>query len=270
MTEDLLNVDEIREILIEAKNPQYTDPFILNLGRKKTSIFRVSKNTGLILINGNKWTGRVHIDCRHNLTSRIPYWDKNGKIGNPSKFNLKLITVSYMQIADQIYKSYNLNKKKNHRPEDFEVYIGKASYMEIPEVEYTLVLYKNTKIIHSLYVSSNKKPFNKKKTLDLRQGWISGSYNVMDCIQTFMVPYYDSNNNVKFKIIIRYDEVSYIDKWYIQINFDNGEPKLTTFIKSNCNTSRTSFQSRLSQLDFSNVTWIEKIIKKMIQGKFKY
>lgn len=270
MTEDLLNTEEINEILFDAQNPQYANPFILNLDCKKTSIFRVSKDTGLILVNGNKWTGREHIDCRHSLTSRIPYWNKNGKIENPSKFNLSLAPISYLQIADQIFKPCNLNEKKNHRPADFEVYIGKATYRDIPEVEYTLVVYKSTKIIHSLFVSSNKKPFNKKKVLDLRQGWAYGSHDIMACIQTFIVPYYDSNNIEKFKVILRCDEISHTDKWYIQVNFDNGEPMLTTFIQSDYNPSMTSLQPRVSQLDFSNITWLEKIIAKMIQGKFEY
>ena len=46
--EDLLTKSEIRDILSESKNQRYSDPNVVILGFKKTSIFKLSRKSGLI------------------------------------------------------------------------------------------------------------------------------------------------------------------------------------------------------------------------------
>ena len=57
MREETLTKEEIEEILAESKKDKYSDPSILMFGFKKTSIFRLSRQTGLILIFGNEHIG---------------------------------------------------------------------------------------------------------------------------------------------------------------------------------------------------------------------
>ena len=269
MQEDILTKSEILEILDEVQKPKYSDNNLLHFGRKKTSIFLVSKDTGLILVNGNEWTGLEHIDNRHSQISRIPYWNDHGKIGNPTKFDLNVAPIEYLELASKIYKPEFKNNVKNKRNDIFEVYIGSATYKSSPEVEYTLVTYKNTGIVHTLYVSSNKKPFNKRKLLDLRQGWTTASFYPMSSMETFEFGYFDLSEKEVFKVILRSSKYFGTDKWYIQISMD-GLPNLTTCIKEAERHSQLPTPMRATQIDFSNVTWIEQEIKKMLSGTYQY
>ncbi len=240
----------------------------MHLGSKKTSIQGISKE--LILVYGNYSTGYKHIIDRHSLISKKPYWNNEGQIGNPSKFPLGLSAKKYLTIASDIFKYENKNIGKNTRPDLFDVYIGNHKYDNKIMTEYTLVTYKNTGIIHSFYVSDNKKPFNKKKILNLRQGWSSGRHDLMNCIQTIEIPYIDFNNIKRYKIIIRHFEVQKTEKWYIQVNSLQGEPILTTFIKEQKREKRMDIAIRTVQVDFSDMTWAEKIIKQIMDNKFDY
>lgn len=270
MKEDLLTDKEIKEVLEEAKNPIYAKLNYLNLGKRKTSIFKLSLKTGLILINGNHSTGLEHIINRHSLMSRIPYWNEEGKIDNPTKFDLDLAPIEYIHVAEKIYKPENLNNDKNKRKEIFDTYICNLKLKNSPALEFTLVTYKNTGIVHTLFISSNKKPFNKKKVLNLRQGWVSSSYEGMSCIETYEMSYFDIDNIERYKVILKSDIVNGIDKWYVQVNSKDGAPKLTTLIKQEERGNQPPFQFRMTQIDFSNITWIEQIIKKIMQGEYEF
>jgi len=184
MVEELLTHDEIQAILIEAQNPDYSNPYLLHLGSKKTSIQGVSAETGLILVHGNEFTGCKHIAERHCLTSRKPYWNEKGSLGNPTKFRLGLSNREYLKLASKIYKPENKNEHKNNRPADFDLYIGICEDNSGQSFEYRLLTYKSTLIIHSFFLSDNIKPFNKEKVLNLRQGWSKASHDLMKCIQT--------------------------------------------------------------------------------------
>lgn len=230
MTENLLSTEEIAQVLLEAQNPEYSDPLLLHLESKKTSIRNVYGR--LILVHGNHSTGYRHIADRHTLTSRIPYWDSEGKLDNPSRFPLGMTSFQFVQAASQIFKEENKNELKNKRPELFDCYIGNFKYHDGPELQCTLLTYTQTGIIHSFFISNNRKPFNKKKVLDLRQGWITtATHDLVRCIKTFEMPYFDRQNVEVFKVIIRNLEVDGIARWYIQVNAPGGQPLLTTFIK---------------------------------------
>ncbi len=267
--EELLIQEEIDLIEVEALKVKYQDPFILHLGAIKTSIFKVSSRTGLILIHGNKWTGREHIDLRHSQTSRTPYWQENDKMDNPSKFHLSLAPIDYLSLADQVFSYENLNSTKNKRAKEFDMFISKASSKNIPTTEYTLLLYKGTKIIHSFYVSANKKPFNKKKIVNLRQGWISSTFSPMIGIESFTIPYFDQNNTERYKVILRSNKIDKTDSWYIQQNDNQGNPKLTLKIKTEQLKTLTEGPFRMTELDFSNLSWIEKHLKKLYEEENK-
>jgi hypothetical protein len=270
MGEDLLTPKEIEEILEEAKNPKYDQPNLRHNGTNKTSIFRISSTTGLILINGNQWTGREHIDHRHSQSSRLPYWREDEKLEDPSKFHLGLPPLRYIAIADQIYKPENLSLEKNKRPDLFDVYVGNAHLNNLPEAEYTILIYKGSKIIHSFFVSSNKKPFNKKKILDLRQGWSSSAFDAKAGIDTFTIPYFNKYNIERFKIILKTDRHSATDNWFVQMNDEEGIPILTTLTRVDHVTSPFETPFRMIQLNHSELTWIEKLIKKMLDGKYEF
>lgn len=270
MQEELFTLKELQQIIKEAEKPIYSEPNLLHLGSNKTSIIRVSKENGLTLVYGNEWTGYKHIIERHSLTSRKPYWDDNNKIGNPSKFQLNLAPVEYLNVAAKIFKPENIDNLKNKNTRVFNLFIGRYKHYDGTEVEYTLLTYKDTKIVHTFYVSDNKKPFNKKKTLDLRQGWVTASEDYMNCIQTYEIPYYDHQNIQRFKVIVRCLEIERKEKWYIQVNSIEGYPILTRFIRDDLSKNKTSMPFKMIQMDFVDITWVEKIIKQIIDNKLHY
>lgn len=270
MQEEHFTSEELQQIIQEAENPIYLEPNLVHLGSKKLSINGVSSENGLILVYGNEWTGYKHIFERHSLTSRNPYWDDNGKIGNPTKFRLNLAPIDYLTVASKIFKQENINSSKNKNPELFDVFTGTFKHRDGLEVEYILVTYKDTKIIHTFFVNDNKKPFNKKKVLDLRQGWTNSSQDYKNCITTFEIPYFDNNNIKRFVVITRHLEILKKEKWYIQVNSKEGLPFLTTFIKELELKNNWPAPFQITQLDFSNITWVEKIIKQIIDDSYSF
>ena len=175
MSNSKLSIDEINQVLEEVKHPKYSRSNLLHIGTNKLSIRDTSKDTDLILIYGNEDFGYKHIVDRHCLYSKKAFWKENGKLDNQSRFSSDLPPLDYIWLAEKIYKEKNKNLFKNKFPELFDLYIGKYGNEKLPDTEYKLLTYKNTGIIHTFYVSENKKPFNKKRILDFQEGFVSTS-----------------------------------------------------------------------------------------------
>lgn len=270
ISEELLSQEEIQEILNKSK---YYKPGAFYLTFSKLSVVGICKNTGLILFHGNSSTGYTHIIERHSQASRGPYWS-GVKLENPTKFSLYLAPIDYITVAACIYNSKNKSSEKNKRPDLFDVYIGDFKNDTRFDGKYTLIAYKDTPLIHSFFLSSNKKPFNKKKILDLRQGWVNYSHSVKSCTITFFWSYFSANDVERFKVLIRYDDVKNEEKWYVQINTDEGLPYITTLFaeKKGIRRKMDSHQIvfRMTELDFGEVYGIEKTIDDIIKGKYAF
>jgi hypothetical protein len=63
-----------------------------------------------------------------------------------------------MAVASGIFRPENMNVEKNKRSDVFDLYIGKYKHFDGHETEYMLITYKNTGIIHTFFVSDNRKP----------------------------------------------------------------------------------------------------------------
>ena len=268
MQEGLLSQDEIEEIIIEARAPIFKDRNLLHLGQNKTSILAVSPS-GLILIKGNDDTGCDHIVLRHSLLSRRPFWTENNRIDNPTKFPLSVSSFDFIRIASRLYLKENLTRKKNSNPSTFDLYNAKVPFLEQNDVSCTRLTYKNTGIIHTLFLSDNKKPFNKKKIIDLRQGWVNYSHNLMKCVETYHFSYYDINNIERFRVLVRDGVLLGLEKWYLQVNYDNGSAFFTMFLGDRNPEVFGSGPRKMTALNFINILWVEKIIKKILNGQFQ-
>jgi hypothetical protein len=267
MNEEIFTKEELIQILEEAKKTCYSEQNLMHIGSNKLSIRGVSENNGLILAYGNEWTGYKHIRERHCHSSRKPYW-LNNRIDNPTKFNPNTAPIDYLFIASTIFKTENKNFEKNNKPETFDLYIGLCNDLFGTEIEYKLILYKDTKVVHTLFINDNKKPFNKKKILNLRQGWVSSSHDLMNCIQTFDFSYFNNEDIPIFKVIMRYLEIEKKEKWYIQINLNDGTPHFTSFVNEFLCEQEMPVPFKMSQLDYADITWVEKIIKQIIDKKY--
>lgn len=266
MSDDILSKEEIEEILRESKKDKYSDPRILMFGVKKTSIFRLSRKTGLILVFGNEYIGYNHIIDRHSRTSRIPYW-KGGKIGEPSKLPLGIAPIQYLDVAGQIFNAENRKEAKLGSANDFDVYEGIISYKD-SKISLRLVTYKGTGIIQTLY-PIDKQP--KTALRQLRRGFVSeATYSTKNCMQSFEFSYFDERNLERFKVILRCSEYTLRQSWYVQVNDNYGRGSLTTKIKEESVAKTMNLHTRMVILDFSDTTWIEKELKLMMSDNYDY
>lgn len=261
MQEELLSTNEINLILKESESEKYSDPFLIHLGRKKTSIIMLSRESGLILIRGNNWTGYEHIHERHSLASRKPYWNENDKLENQTKF--PIAPIEYIKVASSIYHSENKNSQKNKQVELFDMYTGSHKDTEEIEMKYNLITYKNTGIIHTFYLAENKKPFNKRKILDLRQGWAKSSFNFISGTQTFRIPYFDKSSIERFAIVLEIIPSEKLEKRFIQVNSLDGKPIKKILVASSETNQTIEFSLRNLNIDFEDFTEMEKEIKRI-------
>lgn len=210
--EILLTADEIKQIeKFVFDNPHLSDPNCFNIGNTHTSIVKVSPTTGLIIVEGNDDTGFQHIHARHEYYSFSPYWvdaESDGmakkKLQDPSKFNPNSVPFwDYIKIADSIYKSENINIENNKRLDDFDLYIGPYLAKDGSQEFYKLLLYKGTKVIHTLYPKNQKYNRKKPKDFNLARGIVNGNISYKSGIVEITIPYKDHENKTKYSILVK-------------------------------------------------------------------
>lgn len=240
----ILTKEQIAFIEKEAQNSIYRTPGVISFAVGAKSPFAIIRITpkGLIFIKGTDDTGFEHINQRHSPSSENIYWvnftdnkgnivDKKDILGrkkfrldNPSSFHPYSIPIlSYLSIADQVFSSENVNIEKNKRKDLFDVYDGIVSGLDGKQLEYRLLTYKDSKIVHTLIPLT--KEFNKQEKLIVnfaRQNpRLIIPINHDDC--QIEIPYIDEYQIVRYVIIIRSDpEDETKENWYIQVNSSLG------------------------------------------------
>jgi hypothetical protein len=261
MGERLLTVDEIREILIESNDPKYKVKNLLHLGGLPKSIQRISQSSGLILIKGNDDTGFDHIMVRHHPMSK-----GTQKLDDPSQFSLSTVPIyDLLHISDSVFKSENkILDHRNKRQDMFDLFIGPHTDKHGRTMDYKLFLYKDTPIIHNLI--PNKRTFNKKKVVDLVQGFCGGTSYEGRCLEIYHVPYFDSLNIERAVVIIRLQTITGQENWDIQINDKDGVPIFCTHLVETRQAKKyVRFPFRCTSIDYhEDMSKIEKEMKARI------
>lgn len=207
----LLTKEEIKEILYgNFKNPvlMYHGPrLITKEHHPHTTLIAVSDRHSLFLIKGNKDTGNQHIIDRHNYWSTKLYTvqKENGEtvFQHQSRFPGDVSPMHFLWIADEIYKPENLIKDNPHPDSDkFDLYIGEFLFEKKKKEKVKLIVYKDTKIIHSLFLQSAK--FNKKKVkkFPFARGVVKYVKEKPNQVRKLVIPYLDSNAKLCFGITI--------------------------------------------------------------------
>ena len=269
MEEELLTNEEIISIVEDSADSKYQIDNLLHLGGNHTSIQRISKKTGLILVKGNKSTGFDHIMVRHHPASKAGYWisGEKAKLDNPSRFSLGVVPIfDFLNIADEVFKPENkVADERNKKPETFDLFIGNYIDKQNRTMTYKLLLYKDTLIIHNLF--PHKKTFNKKKVIDLRKGFANSSSDLMRCIHTYSIPYYDHLNIERAKVIVRLRTYNGKENWWVQINDIDGKPIFSHLAVDKTVESYLDMPFRLNSLDYhEDFSSIEKMMKKLIES----
>lgn len=263
-----LNKSELLSITKEAEKPIYREQNLLLLGRKSTDIVRVSISKNLILIYGNKHTGLQHINLRHSRFQGEPFWKKtkgNSEeyiLDNPSSFSVSTIPFfDYIRIAEDLFKEENLNLKNNTNKKYCDLYEGEVTLNHIEKSRYRLVLYKDTRIIHSLYPVEDK--FTQKKIVNYYKGSASITEYLASCITIIKVPYLNHENIVIYRAIFRLDDYNRTDRLYIEMNSKEGKPFISKYIGEKPLTYDIHNPSIMMGFQFTDLSMIEEIISKI-------
>ena len=169
---------EISNITNDANsNPEYLDDRILHMGKHYYSIIKVSKKHQVILIEGNHKTGFQHINKRHCYYESRYYW-KGNKLGSGSKFSSKTLGI------------WDENKKT-----DYDLYKSK---LKIDNVEcfYKLVMYKGTKIIHTLYPEEHVSIWKRPSNFNFIRHVSNLQINYANCLKCISINYRDKTQVV--------------------------------------------------------------------------
>lgn len=217
---------EIEKIEYEARTNPIFKISGLRVFSKSNPDFRdiiAISDKGLILIRGNSKTGYLHIKERHDFWTIKRYSDGD-KFQAQSKFPKEILPIDYLKIANKIYLQENLVIKNEHKDANqFEKYVGLYPLEGVIEEEINLVLYKGTKIIHSLYPQNKKynKDRNKIK-YPYTRGEVRVEINYKNQVNEIFVPFFNIDNKLKYGLVIKrfYDEK--IEEWYVLI-YDNDE-----------------------------------------------
>lgn len=263
-----------------AKNPQLRDPMLMNITKHPIEVVKVSPEYGLIFAKGNKFTGFDHIHQRHEQWTSVPKWleskDENGNVNirlqNQGLFRKDSIPFfDYCKIAESIYKKENLNCEKNKRPELFEMYSGEHTHKDGIASKYNLIVYKNTKIVHTLYPQSNKNNPRRVKGFNYSRGGVSGSWDVMNSSVMIKIPYLDHNEITKYILIIRRLLHENIEMAIVQVNNNEGKPWKSVIIGERYLDSKDCTeglnQMELMRWQYADLRDLEKKILEIINVK---
>ncbi len=256
--EIILTNEEINDIIKYAEdNPPLKYPYVIGFGSEKTAVWKVTPKNNIIIIKGDKYTGFEHINDRHNYWSEQPFWNENNNgefiLDNPSKFNKNsLPIVEYADVADKLYNKEFLNIEKNKAPELFDLYIGKID----DGTSYKMLLYKNTKILHTLFPEKKIHNKNKNNIINYHKGNTFGKYENGE--YTIETPWFNEKNQVIYNLVFFIDLINKKEKcilinskkeMYIEL-FEGDKSKISTL------------SDEVKYIGFSDFTLVEKKIKK--------
>ena len=201
---------EIYKIHSRSKNIyfEYTDEN--DLPREKTihtEIFAYSPKNRLILIKGNEDTGHLHIRLRHNYWSIRPYIindvNKGKKFQRQSRFPMNTGMREELKIADSVYLPENLLTDNDH-PEShlFDVYLGEHETENGKKEKVKLILYKDTKIIHTLFLVSDRYAKKKVKGFPFSREKIQIRPYSSENRKEIFIPYIDTQKKLVYGIVI--------------------------------------------------------------------
>lgn len=207
--EILFTPEEIQHITTEAAKhsrfvyPPEAIPIYSFTAKNPTDIVRISHIHKLILPIGTIWTGLEHIRKRHDFYSSIRDWN-NPNIPNPGRFSPKTIGVmDYVTIADTVFDPTKRVTSGKHNGK--ESYDGEYRDHENVTMQYRLVLYENTKIIHNLF------PLERTHNVPLPKNfkWKRGSPGLVEPENEgtieLVIPYYNDKKILAYLISLVQD-----------------------------------------------------------------
>lgn len=235
--EQLLSIQDIEEILSNNRdNPVFKYYGVRLMPTDKHSfkeVIAISDKHNLILIKGNEDTGNEHIRERHNFWSTKKYIvpDDNGglRFQNQSRFPMGVAPIDYLKIADEIYSKENLIENNTHvMAEQFDLYIGEYLFDKPDKEKVKLLLYKGTKIVHSLFLARDSYNQKRAKKFPFARGQVE--FKIKKGVEETFIPYYDVRTKLRYGISIEKHPLEDSEHIYLLI-FDPKDYSHNNFIK---------------------------------------
>ena len=237
------------------------NPGILSkITKSRIDILSISPIKKLIFIQGDSFTGLEHINLRHRFYTNAHSKISDNLFVETSRFNKDSGTLlDYHKISEAIYKEENVDPK-NNKPNLFDVYKGKVDIND--DIEYRLILYKSTKIVHTLFPIEKNKAKKKFEKADIIAQWQDLATLIA------IIPYFDSKQIIRYGIGIKFLVKENLEKWSILI-YEDG--KVTKRVELGEQKVDYNFDigTRIQQINFGDVTKLEEIIDKIEKGEIK-
>ena len=265
--EKLFTKEQIEHVHALVDDPSWSGQELWKIGSGETCILKMDRQSRLMLVEGNEDTGHQHILLRHSLLSRKAYWKDSGSLDHPTKFPLDIGPHGHFYIAREIFFQGNKQLPKTVH-DHFDLYEGATDIYKSDLRKYRLLTYKGTGIIHTIYLLDNKRPFNKQSKLDLRQGWASGTEDLIRCTKTISIPYTDINENECFTLQYRINRVTQISYTLLQVHEPAGAPCQTILLKNELLVRHEALIRLMDYFNFSDVQTAEKIMRAVIKGNY--
>ncbi len=247
--------------------------YTLNGKATEISILTVSKKNLLIFTEGNEYTGFNHIRQRHSYYSYMNYWILNNnrtkRLDNPSKFHPKMRPIiDFVKIADEIYKEENKNITKNSRPELFDKYSGTYIYENDHKEMYHLLLYKNSKVVHTMFPQSKKK--NQKIRTKYGKGTVKVTTKIPDFTHDLFLPYENDKGIPVYSILIRKYLAELKERTFIQKHNKMGNVIGYVLLGERDIEFNERFERDfMNAIQTSDLLEFESIINKLDKGEIK-
>jgi hypothetical protein len=136
----------------------------------------------------------------------------------------------YINVADDVYLMQTKDERQHPEGHLFDKYIGESvryTGSDGTKKKFFLVLYKNTRIVHSIYPETHlvEKPLKRKlKEFARAKTEIKAYKKLAGDYWTLEVPYEDERHIIRYVIIFYYNEITKIARGYIQVNTWKGDP----------------------------------------------
>ncbi|AYL94262.1 hypothetical protein [Mucilaginibacter celer] len=227
-----LTPELIQWIEQQAKDPIWQMGVLASFKKQWYGIMSISAG-GLIHIHGNLDTGWAHIISRHSYYSNDLYFGE-GALGEPSRFqNTGVPIFDWRQIADDVFRQGNIDTRAHPDAAMFVKYTGSSARFTSSNGEakdFILILYRNTRIVHSLFPKKSLQPDTPKSKLrEFKRAldYISAEKPLFGDTLTIRIPYVNEELTERYVIVVHIDLNTMHSLAHLQVNWPNGQARFS-------------------------------------------
>jgi hypothetical protein len=223
----------------------------------------------MVFIYGNDHFGTIHINHRHGWFSDGAEWRKepSGRefLDNPSKLSMHSVPFDeYRRIADEIYQPANRVLSKTEGV--FEKYTGACAYEGKKDAVFHLLVYKGTKIVHTLFPQG--KQFNrvKKNILNYKKDKLTVDEKPFRHLVIGKQPYYNAEFVIRYIIIVVLNNETGRRQIWIETTTRAGNPMYSVKVQEAEGNQPMDGERFFRGLEFADYSGLEKWIRKFDDG----